>query len=59
MTISCGLMGGYDWPTTGRIASLMGAVKIECHGTQNHHFTLDEFNQRFEADFGKPLWELK
>jgi len=50
-----GLMRGYDWRTTGRIASLMGAVKIECHGTQNHYFTLREFEQRFEDDFGEPL----
>jgi adenosine kinase len=50
-----GLMQGYDWPTTGRIASLMGSIKIESHGTQNHHFTLEEFSQRFESDFGEPL----
>jgi len=54
-----GLMKGYDWPTTGRIASLMGSFKIEFHGTQNHHFTLEEFSQRFEADFGEPLRKLR
>ncbi|HEY5565785.1 MAG TPA: carbohydrate kinase family protein, partial [Gammaproteobacteria bacterium] len=37
-----GLLRDLDWETTGRIASLMGAIKIECHGTQNHSFTLDE-----------------
>jgi adenosine kinase len=44
-----------DWETTGRIASLMGAIKIEQHGTQNHQFTLDEFKQRFESEFGRSL----
>jgi adenosine kinase len=31
-----GLLRGLDWPTTGRIASLLGAIKIESRGTQNH-----------------------
>ncbi len=47
-----GLMNGMDWETTGRIASLMGAIKIECHGTQNHAFTKDEFWLRFEQSYG-------
>jgi adenosine kinase len=50
-----GLMAGHDWLTVGRIASLMGALKIECHGTQNHRFTQDEFKARFQASFGQPL----
>ncbi len=33
-----GLMNNCDWETTGRIASLMGAIKVACHGTQNHRF---------------------
>jgi len=50
-----GLMRGLDWETTGRIASLMGAFKIEAHGTQHHHFTVDEFNERFHESFGYSL----
>ena len=50
-----GLLHGYDWMTTGCIASLMGAIKIESHGTQNHHFELEEFERRFEASFGHAL----
>ena len=38
-----GLMQGLDWETTGRIASLLGAIKIAHAGTQNHGFTADEF----------------
>jgi adenosine kinase len=47
-----GLMNNMDWETTGRIASLAGAIKIEHHGTQNHSYTLDEFKERYTASFG-------
>ena len=50
-----GMMNGFDWETTGRVASLMGAIKIEHHGTQNHHFTRGEFDKRFEESFGYTL----
>ncbi|HEY7671154.1 MAG TPA: carbohydrate kinase family protein [Gammaproteobacteria bacterium] len=50
-----GLLRDHDWETTGRIASLMGALKIECHGTQNHSFTLDEFKRRYKSSFGRSL----
>ena len=50
-----GLMNDMDWETTGRIASLLGAIKIEKHGTQNHQFTRDEFDQRFQEAFGRSL----
>ena len=46
-----GLLHGLDWPTTGRIASLMGAIKIESLGTQNHEFTPAEFQQRLATAF--------
>ena len=46
-----GLMNGLDWEVTGRIASLLGAIKIAHHGTQNHHFSMDEFKSRFQAVF--------
>ena len=46
-----GLLHGLDWPTTGRIASLMGAIKIEYLGTQNHTFTPAEFQQRLATAF--------
>ena len=47
-----GLLRGLDWPTTGRIASLMGAIKIENLGTQNHKFTPQEFEERLRHSFG-------
>jgi adenosine kinase len=46
-----GLLHGLDWRTTGRIASLMGAIKIESRGTQNHRFTRAEFDKRLAENF--------
>ena len=48
-----GLQNGLDWETTGRIASLMGSIKIAHSGTQHHRFTRDEFDSRFRAAFGR------
>ena len=31
-----GMARGWDWPTCGRLASTMGAIKIESRGGQNH-----------------------
>ena len=50
-----GLMNKLDWPVTGRIASLLGAIKIAQAGTQNHRFTREEFAAQFRASFGMPL----
>jgi adenosine kinase len=50
-----GILNGLDWETTGRIASLMGALKIAVRGTQNHSFTKAEFAAEYAAAFGQPL----
>jgi adenosine kinase len=47
-----GLLHGLDWETTGRIASLLGAIKIETRGPQNHRFTRGSFAERLEQSFG-------
>ncbi len=47
-----GLMNELDWPTIGRIASLLGTIKIEHHGTQNHYFSMGDFKKRYLASFG-------
>jgi adenosine kinase len=48
-----GLLRGLDWETTGRIASLMGSIKIESRGPQNHAFTRAEFDRRYQEHFGQ------
>jgi adenosine kinase len=50
-----GLMNELDWDTTGRIASLMGSIKIAHAGTQSHRFDMKEFKTRFRAAFGREL----
>jgi len=50
-----GLMNDMDWDVTGRIASLMGAIKIEQAGTQNHQFSSEAFAERFDTSFGFSL----
>ena len=50
-----GLMHGLDWETTGRIAALMGAIKIEHHGTQNHRIDRAGFEARYQEAFGRNL----
>lgn len=50
-----GLMNDMDLETTGRIASLCGAIKIEHQGPQNHSFTMAEFKQRYHKSFGMEL----
>jgi len=37
-----GIARGWDWPTCGRLASVMGAIKIESRGGQNHKPTREE-----------------
>jgi len=37
-----GMARGWDWPTCGRLASTMGAIKIESRGGQNHKLSRAE-----------------
>ena len=50
-----GLMLGWDWPTTGRLASLLGSIKIASRGGQNHQFTPASLAAQYEAAFGTRL----
>ncbi len=47
-----GLTKGMDWETTGRLASLMGAIKIASQGGQNHALSRSEIEDRFHRAFG-------
>jgi adenosine kinase len=47
-----GLLHGLNCKSTGRIASLLGAIKIESLGTQNHQFTKAELEARLKESFG-------
>ena len=51
-----GLANGADWALTGRLASLMGSLKIAQRGGQNHRFGRSEVAERFREAFGMNLW---
>jgi adenosine kinase len=50
-----GLQKQMNWDDTGRLAALLGAIKIAHRGTQNHVFTPASLEQQFEAAFGYRL----
>jgi len=50
-----GIGRGWDWQKTGRLASLMGSIKIAHRGGQNHRPTRDDIARRFEQAFGESL----
>lgn len=50
-----GISKNLDWQTTAQLATLLGAIKIEHPGTQNHHFTKTDFATRYHREFGTPL----
>jgi adenosine kinase len=50
-----GLTNDMDWATTGRLSSLMGAIKIAHQGPQNHVLSRAEIDERFQLAFGYRL----
>jgi adenosine kinase len=51
-----GIARGMDWPTTGRLASLIGSIKIASRGGQNHRFDRSEIEVRYREAFGTAPW---
>ena len=51
-----GIAAGMDWETTGRLASLLGSLKIAQRGGQNHHYSRDEIADRYRSSFGTRPW---
>jgi adenosine kinase len=51
-----GIANGFDWPTTGRLAAVMGAIKIASRGGQNHQPSREEIAVRYERAFGARPW---
>lgn len=50
-----GLEQGWDWRKTGRLASVMGAIKIAHRGGQNHTPSLEEIGRRYREAFGENI----
>ena len=51
-----GIMNNLDWLTTGRLAALMGALKIASRGPQNHISSREEIGARYLREFGERIW---
>ena len=50
-----GIQSGFDWETTGRLASLLGAIKIANKGPQNHTFDRSFIEAKYKESFGQSL----
>ena len=51
-----GITHGLDWAVTGRLASLIGSLKIAQRGPQNHSFTRDSIAALYRETFGAAPW---
>ncbi|MFN0318060.1 MAG: PfkB family carbohydrate kinase, partial [Burkholderiales bacterium] len=51
-----GIGEGMDWAQTGRLASLVGSIKIASRGGQNHHFTREDIARQYKEAFGDAIW---
>jgi adenosine kinase len=51
-----GIVNGLDWLTTGRLAAVMGAIKIAYRGGQNHQPSREEIASRYQRAFGALPW---
>ena len=52
-----GISHGWDWPSTGRLSALLGAIKIAQRGAQNHAPKRAEIEARFQRAFGYKPWK--
>ena len=50
-----GIVQGFDWPTTGKLASVMGALKIAQRGAQNHGLLPGELTHLLKTEYGITL----
>ena len=51
-----GIANGFDWPTTGRLAAVMGAIKIAHRGGQSHQPSREEISELYRRTFGGQPW---
>jgi len=51
-----GIAAGWDWQTSGNLASVMGAIKIASRGGQNHVVQRDAVAARYRDAFGELPW---
>ncbi len=52
-----GIAHGWDWPSTGKLGAVMGALKIAHRGAQNHAAAREAIEARFQKSFGYSPWK--
>ena len=52
-----GIAHGWDWPSTGKLGAVLGAVKIAQRGAQNHTTSRADVEARFRKAFGYSPWK--
>jgi adenosine kinase len=52
-----GISHDWDWPSTGRLSALLGAIKIGQRGAQNHAPSRADIQARFQRAFGYNPWK--
>ena len=50
-----GIAHGWEWEATGQLASVMGSIKIEQRGGQNHTPSREAISERLKTAFGRSL----
>ena len=50
-----GLVTGRNLETAAKIGAVSAVYAVEKYGTQEHHFTMDEFRTRYKANFGQDI----
>jgi adenosine kinase len=51
-----GIAENWEWERTGRLASILGAIKVASRGGQNHAPSRDEIADDYAAAFGERPW---
>lgn len=50
-----GIAHGWAWKTAGRLASVMGSIKIASRGGQNHRPSRQDIAERYQTAFGERI----
>lgn len=50
--LAYGIVRGWNWRDTGRLAALLGAIKVESAGTQNHRLERARLEAKFKENYG-------
>lgn len=50
-----GLVAGLSEEESAKIGSVVASFAVECYGTQNHRFTLDQVKERYTSTYQSPF----